>query len=122
MSGVGIRGSMIGPPGRGKSQDTGSGERLQRSAPIGTPILRSFGGRGHSMMPGSPPSALLPGVPAMRTTWTFHAAGQLLFGRHATRQLGDVAGQLGARRVLLVTDPVLLKAGVVEQVHIPLSE
>jgi alcohol dehydrogenase len=58
----------------------------------------------------------------MRTTWTFHSAGQLLFGRHATQQLGDVAGRLGARRVLLVTDPVLLKAGLVEAVHVPLSE
>ncbi|HTU89728.1 MAG TPA: iron-containing alcohol dehydrogenase [Gemmataceae bacterium] len=58
----------------------------------------------------------------MRTTWTFHSAGQLLFGRHATRQLGDVAGRLGAHRVLIVTDPILVKAGLVEPVHVPLSE
>ena len=31
----------------------------------------------------------------MRTTWTFHSAGQLLFGRHAIRQLGDAASALG---------------------------
>jgi alcohol dehydrogenase class IV len=58
----------------------------------------------------------------MRTTWTFHSAGQLLFGRHAVRQLGEVAGRLRARRILIVTDPLLLKAGLVEQVHVPLSE
>lgn len=58
----------------------------------------------------------------MRTTWTFHSAGQLLFGRNATQQLGEVAARLGARRILLVTDPILVKAGLVEKVHIPLSE
>jgi alcohol dehydrogenase class IV len=58
----------------------------------------------------------------MRTTWTFHSAGQLLFGRHAVRQLGEIAGRLGAKRILIVTDPQLLKAGLVETVHVPLSE
>jgi alcohol dehydrogenase class IV len=58
----------------------------------------------------------------MRTTWTFHSAGQLIFGRYATQQLGDVAARLNARRILLVTDPVLVKAGLVESVHVPLSE
>ncbi len=58
----------------------------------------------------------------MRTTWTFHTASQLIFGRHATQHLGEVAGRLGARRVLIVTDPILAKAGLVEPVHVPLSE
>ena len=58
----------------------------------------------------------------MRTTWTFHTAGQLVFGPDATLQLGEVVRQLGARRVLVVTDPVLLRAGLVERVHGPLSE
>jgi alcohol dehydrogenase len=58
----------------------------------------------------------------MRTTWTFHSAGQLLFGRHAVRQLGEITGRLRAKRVLIVTDPLLLKAGLVEEVHVPLSE
>src|SRR5579885_887295 len=58
----------------------------------------------------------------MRTTWTFHSAGQLLFGRNATQQLGDIVSRLGARRVLIVTDPALIKAGLVEPVHVPLSE
>ena len=30
----------------------------------------------------------------MPETWTFHSAGQLLFGRNAARQLGDVARRL----------------------------
>jgi len=58
----------------------------------------------------------------MRTTWTFHTAGQLIFGRHATQQLGEVAARLGVRRILLVTDSVLVKAGMVETVHVPLTE
>jgi len=58
----------------------------------------------------------------IRTTWTFHSAGQILFGRQATRQLDDVASRLGARRLLVVTDPILLKTGLVEHIHVPLSE
>jgi alcohol dehydrogenase class IV len=58
----------------------------------------------------------------MRTTWTFHSAGQLVFGRHATKQLGDIVSRLGARRVMIVTDTVLAKAGLVEPLHVPLSE
>src|SRR4051812_43096948 len=58
----------------------------------------------------------------MRTTWTFHSAGTLLFGCHATRHLQEVAVRLGIRRLLLVTDPVLLKAGLVDPVLGPLSE
>ncbi len=58
----------------------------------------------------------------MRTTWTFHTAGSLLFGPGSSQQLGDIALQHGFKRVLVVTDPVLLKAGLVEQVHAPLSK
>ena len=58
----------------------------------------------------------------MRTTWTFHTAGQLVFGRNAAAKLGEIAGRLGVRRAFIVTDPVLLKAGLVEPVHAPLSE
>jgi alcohol dehydrogenase class IV len=57
----------------------------------------------------------------MRTTWTFHSAVQLLFGRDAVRQLGDVAGRLGAKRALIVTDPILVKAGLVERLREPLA-
>jgi alcohol dehydrogenase class IV len=58
----------------------------------------------------------------MRTTWTFHSAGQLIFGCHAVDQLGDLAAHRGAKRVLMVTDPVLAKTGLVERVRSPLDE
>jgi len=58
----------------------------------------------------------------MRTVWSFHTAQQLLFGRRAAGQLGEVARRLGATRVLVVTDPILLKAGLIDEVHAPLSE
>jgi alcohol dehydrogenase len=58
----------------------------------------------------------------VRTVWTFHSAGQLVFGRNAVSQLGDLAGRLGARRVLIVTDPILVKAGLVESVRRPLEQ
>ncbi len=57
----------------------------------------------------------------MRETWTFHSAGQLLFGRNAVRQLGDVAARLNARRILIVTDPVLVKTGLADRVREPLT-
>jgi alcohol dehydrogenase class IV len=57
----------------------------------------------------------------MRTVWTFHTAGQLIFGRNAVSQMGEAAIRLGIKRAFLVTDPVLLRAGVVEPVHAPLS-
>ncbi|HEV3259140.1 MAG TPA: iron-containing alcohol dehydrogenase [Gemmataceae bacterium] len=56
-----------------------------------------------------------------RTTWMFHSAGQLLFGRHAAGQLAEVAGRLGAKRVLIVTDSVLAKAGLPDRVRAPLA-
>jgi alcohol dehydrogenase class IV len=58
----------------------------------------------------------------MRTTWTFQAAGQLLFGRGAADQLGDCAGRLGARRVLVITDRSLVEAGVVEPIRESLAK
>ena len=58
----------------------------------------------------------------MCTTWTFHTAGQLVFGRNAAGRLGEIAGRLGARRAFVVTDPILLKARLGEAVHEPLSE
>src|SRR5262245_13349297 len=58
----------------------------------------------------------------MRTTWTFHSAGQLIFGRDATRQLGEVTGGLGVKRLLVVTDKLLFEAGAVDTVLGALSE
>jgi alcohol dehydrogenase class IV len=58
----------------------------------------------------------------MRTTWTFHTAGQLLFGRGAAAQLGEAASRRRVRRMLVVTDANLLRAGLLEPVHAALSE
>jgi alcohol dehydrogenase class IV len=57
----------------------------------------------------------------MRTTWTFHSAASLHFGRNAVEQLGEIAGRLNASRVYVITDAVLAKAGVVDKVRRPLE-
>jgi alcohol dehydrogenase class IV len=53
----------------------------------------------------------------MRTTWTFNSAGQLIFGRHAVDRLAEILPRLAARRVYLITDASLVKAGVVDRVR-----
>jgi alcohol dehydrogenase class IV len=58
----------------------------------------------------------------MRETWTFHSAGQLVFGRNAVRQLGDIVRRLRAQSVLVVTDAHLENAGALERVRQPLAE
>jgi alcohol dehydrogenase class IV len=57
----------------------------------------------------------------MRTTFTFNSAGQVVFGRNAVLQLGDVVRRLAAKRVFVVTDAALTKAGVLESVRAALS-
>ncbi|MCI0682792.1 MAG: iron-containing alcohol dehydrogenase [Gemmataceae bacterium] len=57
---------------------------------------------------------------SIRTTWTFHSAGSIIFGRDAINQLGEIATRLGAKRALVVTDPILQKAGTLERVLDPL--
>jgi alcohol dehydrogenase len=52
----------------------------------------------------------------MRTTFTFRSAGHLVFGRHAVRELGPILDRLGSKRVFVVTDKVLAKVGIVDQV------
>jgi alcohol dehydrogenase len=58
----------------------------------------------------------------MRETWTFHSAGQIVFGPGAVRQLGDVARRLGLKRILVVTDARLVEAGLYDEVRLPLRE
>lgn len=52
----------------------------------------------------------------MRTSWSFHSAGQLVFGRGAVRELGTLVAQRKLARVFVVTDERLAAAGIVEQV------
>ena len=58
----------------------------------------------------------------MRTTWNFNSAGQIVFGRHSVAQLGRIADELGAERVLIITDHSLADAGLVQRVSGPLLE
>jgi alcohol dehydrogenase class IV len=53
----------------------------------------------------------------MRETFTFHSAGQLLFGRNAVRQLGEIVGRLRGRRVFVVTDKVLARVGILDKIR-----
>jgi alcohol dehydrogenase len=57
----------------------------------------------------------------MRETWAFHSAGQLLFGRNATGQLGELTERLQAKRILIITDGVLAKTGLVDGIRAPLG-
>src|SRR5262245_6211559 len=55
-------------------------------------------------------------------TWSFSSAGTLFFGRHAVRHhLRDACERLGARRAFVVTDAILVKAGLLAQVAEPLA-
>lgn len=56
----------------------------------------------------------------MRTTWNFHSAGQLTFGDGAVRSLGEMVARRRWRRILIVTDPVLVRVGVLDAVRQPL--
>lgn len=47
--------------------------------------------------------------------WSFHSAGQVVFGSNAVEQLGMLTDELAARRVLVVTDAQLQKAGIVDR-------
>ena len=52
----------------------------------------------------------------MRTTWNFFTPGQLVWGRGAVGQLGGLLKRRDVEKVMVVTDAVLVEAGVVEPV------
>ena len=58
----------------------------------------------------------------MGEQWTFSSAGEVIFGLHAVERVGVAARRLGIRRALIVTDPVLVGAGLVDPVRRPLEE
>jgi alcohol dehydrogenase class IV len=58
----------------------------------------------------------------MRTSWNFHSAGQLVFGRGAVKQLGELVSRRKLRRLFVVSDATLAKIGIVQQVVTPLRE
>ena len=57
-----------------------------------------------------------------RTTWNFYSAGRLVFGSGAVRQLPGFLESIASEKVLIITDALLAKAGVVDQVRTPLIE
>jgi alcohol dehydrogenase class IV len=48
--------------------------------------------------------------------WSFQSAGSLFFGRDSLQHLPTVYARLKAKRVLIVTDQNLVKAGIVAKV------
>src|SRR5438034_985890 len=58
----------------------------------------------------------------MRTSWNFHSAGQLVFGRGAFAQLGSLVARRKLSRAFVVTDERLVAAGLVERVVQPLTD
>jgi alcohol dehydrogenase len=55
-------------------------------------------------------------------TWSFSSAGALFFGRHAVRHhLQDACERLRAKRAFIVTDAILVKAGLLAQTAEPLT-
>jgi alcohol dehydrogenase class IV len=58
----------------------------------------------------------------MRTTWTFHSAGELVFGPGSVNQLGMLVRNMGAARVLAVTDQAIASAGLLSPVEAALRE
>jgi alcohol dehydrogenase class IV len=58
----------------------------------------------------------------MRTTWTFHSATSLIFGRDAVLQTGELVRAVPAKRLFVVTDRKLIEAGVFDRLRAPLAE
>lgn len=55
-------------------------------------------------------------------TWSFSSAGTLVFGRHAIHHhLRDACERIGAKRAFIVTDAILVKAGLLAQTTEPLA-
>ena len=48
----------------------------------------------------------------MKGEWRFSTAGETIFGRGSVRRVGEAVRGLGAHTALLVTDPVLVAAGL----------
>ena len=56
-------------------------------------------------------------------TWSFSSAGTLFFGRQAVRHhLRDACERLSAKRAFLVTDAILVRAGLLDKVAEPLTQ
>lgn len=58
----------------------------------------------------------------MPSTWRFSTAGEILFGQNAAQQIGAEARFRNLNRALIVTDPNMVKAGLVDLIHASLDQ
>ena len=58
----------------------------------------------------------------MSEVWTFHSAGQIVFGARAAAQVGQIASRLGLRRLSIITDKALIAARLLDGVRVALQE
>jgi len=57
-----------------------------------------------------------------RHFWSFHSAGRIVFGSDSALRLPDFLQRWKPHRVLIVTDQILIKAGIVDTVIAPLQK
>uniref|UniRef100_A0A7C4LSS2 Iron-containing alcohol dehydrogenase n=1 Tax=Schlesneria paludicola TaxID=360056 RepID=A0A7C4LSS2_9PLAN len=57
-----------------------------------------------------------------RCFWNFYSPGRLVFGSGAVRHLGQLIEPFRPKRILLISDPQLDRAGIVSKVIGPISE
>ncbi|MEX0938520.1 MAG: iron-containing alcohol dehydrogenase [Pirellulales bacterium] len=57
----------------------------------------------------------------MNGYFTFHTAGEIVFGQGVAERTGQIARRLGLARVLIVTDKRLTDAGILEAAAVPLN-
>lgn len=58
----------------------------------------------------------------MPSPYFFQLTTQVIYGRYSASQIGKVAGNLGVRKAMIVTDAGVAKAGVLDQILPPLKE
>lgn len=58
----------------------------------------------------------------MRDFWTFGSAGQIVFGRGVSRRVASIAGRFHPKRVLVLSDRILQKAGIVSPIVTAIRE
>jgi alcohol dehydrogenase len=58
----------------------------------------------------------------MRESWGFAICGELIFGNHSVNKVGRVVKRLGAKKVLILTDPMIRGVDLLKFVEAPLKE
>lgn len=58
----------------------------------------------------------------MPSPYYFQLTTQIIYGRYSASQIGKVAGNLGIRKAMIVTDSGVAKAGVLDQILPPLKD